>query len=57
MADDGLKFSKSIGWVTPDGSRSSRYAIIIDHGKITYAEQDVPKALDKSSAEAVLAKL
>ena len=57
MADDNLKFAKSIGWGTPDGSRSARYAIVIDHGKVTYAEQDIPKTLDKSSADAVLAKL
>ena len=55
MSDDELKFSKSIGWTT--GPRPNRYAIIVDHGKVVYAEKDVPKSIAASSAEAVLAKL
>ncbi|KAL9596105.1 MAG: hypothetical protein Q9179_004736 [Wetmoreana sp. 5 TL-2023] len=38
LSDGDAKFSKSIGWVK--GERTGRYAIIIDHGKITYAENE-----------------
>jgi len=55
MSDDELKFSKSLGWAP--GPRPLRYAIIVDHGKVIYAEKDVPKSVEASSAEAVLSKL
>jgi alkyl hydroperoxide reductase 1 len=56
MSDVDLEFSKKIGWY--NGARAARYAIIIDHGKIVYAERDtVPKSIEKSGSEAVLAKL
>jgi len=56
MSDVGAEFSKSIGWVS--GERTQRYAIIIDHGKVTYAETDsVPKSIANTGAEGVLAKL
>ena len=48
-------FSTEFAWVI--GSRTARYAIIIDHGKVTYADQDVPKSIAASGAEGVLAKL
>ncbi|KAL8870488.1 MAG: hypothetical protein Q9174_003483, partial [Haloplaca sp. 1 TL-2023] len=38
MSDADAKFSKSIGWTK--GERTGRYAMIIDHGKITYAENE-----------------
>ncbi|KAI4204961.1 MAG: hypothetical protein LQ350_000813 [Teloschistes chrysophthalmus] len=38
MTDADTKFSKSIGWTK--GDRTGRYAMIIDHGKITYAENE-----------------
>ncbi|KAL8828319.1 MAG: hypothetical protein Q9191_002659 [Dirinaria sp. TL-2023a] len=38
MCDIDLEFSKKIGWTK--GERTSRYAMIIDHGKITYAENE-----------------
>ena len=37
MTDPGIAFSKSIGW-TKGPERTGRYAIVIDHGKIVYAE-------------------
>lgn len=56
MSDPGLEFSKSIGWVK--GDRTLRYAIVVDHGKVVYADiDDVPKSIAKSGAEAVLSKL
>lgn len=54
-SDAGLEFSKSIGWTS--GDRTLRYAIIIDNGKVTYADTDVPKSIAASGAEGVLAKL
>jgi len=38
LSDPGTKFSQSIGWTT--GERTARYAIIIDHGKVVYAEKE-----------------
>ncbi len=58
MSDAGAAFSKSIGWTNPDASRTRRYAIVVDHGKVTYAElDDVPKSIANSGAEGVLAHL
>jgi len=56
MSDTGLAFSKSLGWF--NGERANRYAILVDHGKVVYAEREtVPKSIEKSGAEAILAKL
>ena len=50
MSDSGIAFSKSIGW-TRGADRTGRYAIVIDHGKIVYAENepagDVTVCLDQ----------
>lgn len=37
MSDPGIAFSKSIGW-TKGPERTGRYAMVIDHGKVVYAE-------------------
>jgi len=55
LSDAGAAFSKSIGWTK--GERTSRYAIVIDHGKVIYAEQEPGGDVSVSSAEAVLARL
>ena len=39
MSDTGISFSKSIGW-TRGADRTGRYAMVIDHGKIVYAENE-----------------
>lgn len=39
------------------GERTGRYAIIIDHGKVTYAEEAEKGGIAGSDAESVLAKL
>lgn len=39
MSDAGIAFSKSIGW-TKGPERTGRYAMVIDHGKIVYAENE-----------------
>ena len=39
MSDPGINFSKSIGW-TKGSARTARYAVIIDHGKVVYAENE-----------------
>lgn len=55
-SDADIKFSKSIGWF--GGDRTGRYAIVVDHGKVTYAaKEDAPKTIEKSGGEAVLSKL
>ena len=38
MSDVETKFSKGIGWTA--GDRTARYALIIDHGKVVYAEKE-----------------
>jgi len=55
-SDSGVKFSTSIGWV--QGDRTQRYAIVVDHGKVTYAERDTVRGtITNSGAEGVLAHL
>ncbi|KAK6541351.1 hypothetical protein TWF694_007165 [Orbilia ellipsospora] len=55
-SDAGLKFSQRLGWTK--GERTARYALIIDDGKIVYAEiDDKPGVVSVSGAEAVLSKL
>ncbi len=39
------------------GERTGRYALVIDHGKVVYAENEPGGDVTVSSAEAVLAKL
>lgn len=56
MSDGGAEFSRSIGWAS--GDRTGRYAIVIDHGKVIYAEADTQRgSIAHSGAEGVLAKL
>lgn len=38
MTDTDARFSKDIGWTK--GDRTGRYAMIIDHGKIMYAQNE-----------------
>lgn len=38
MSDPETKFAKSLGWT--NGERIARYAMIIDHGKVVYAEKE-----------------
>lgn len=55
LTDDGAKFSTSIGWNA--GERTARYAFVLDHGKVIYAEKEPGRDVSVSSAEAVLAKI
>jgi len=55
LSDPETKFSKSIGWNL--GERTARYAMIIDHGKVVYAEKEPGRDVTVSSAAAILAKL
>jgi alkyl hydroperoxide reductase 1 len=55
LSDTDAKFSQSLGWT--NGPRTARYALVIDHGKVTYAEKEPGRDVTVSSAEAVLAKL
>lgn len=49
------KFSKQIGWTM--GERTGRYALVIDHGKVIYAEQAVQGGVEGTDAKSILAKL
>lgn len=55
MSDVGTAFSQQIGWTA--GERTGRYAIVIDNGKVTYAEKEQAKGVSVSGVDAVLAKL
>lgn len=55
MCDTETEFSKKIGWTK--GERTSRYAMIIDHGKVTYAENEPGSDVTVSGAEAVMSHL
>ncbi|EAW14968.1 peroxiredoxin family protein [Aspergillus clavatus NRRL 1] len=56
LSDPEAKFSSSIGWA--NNGRTGRYAIIIDHGKVTYAQVETERGVVKGSgADAVLAHL
>ncbi|KAJ6095246.1 Allergen [Penicillium sp. IBT 16267x] len=58
LSDPDAKFSKSIGWADAASGRTGRYAIVIDHGKISYAQIETERgAVKKSGADAVLASL
>ncbi|OTA56826.1 putative peroxisomal membrane protein [Hypoxylon sp. EC38] len=54
-SDEGPAFSSSIGWTL--GPRTARYAIVVDHGKVIYAEKEPGKEVTVSGVDAVLAKL
>jgi len=55
LSDSDTAFSKKLGWTM--GERTARYALVIDNGKIVYAEKEPGREVSVSSAEAVLAKL
>lgn len=56
FATDGeTKFSQQLGWTM--GERTGRYALIVDHGKVTYAEQAAKGGVEGTDAASVLAKL
>ncbi|KAG9247458.1 peroxiredoxin [Calycina marina] len=55
LTDADTAFSNLLGWTA--GGRTARYALIIDHGKIIYAEKEPGREVTVSGAEAVLAKL
>ncbi|KAI9749565.1 MAG: hypothetical protein M4579_006827 [Chaenotheca gracillima] len=55
LSDPDVKFGDSIGWTA--GGRLSRFALIIDHGKVVYAEKEPGREVSVSGADAVLAKL
>ncbi|KAJ6008561.1 hypothetical protein N7522_003577 [Penicillium canescens] len=58
LSDPDAKFSKSIGWADEASGRTGRYAIVIDHGKVSYAQIETERgAVKKSGADAVLASL
>jgi alkyl hydroperoxide reductase 1 len=58
LSDTKTFFSKNYGWSAGMGDRNGRWAMVIDNGKITYAEVDSsPGTVEASSADTVLSKL
>ncbi|KAJ8067071.1 hypothetical protein OCU04_004451 [Sclerotinia nivalis] len=55
LSDTDCAFSKLLGWTA--GERTGRYALIIDNGKIVYAEKEPGREVTVSGADAVLSKL
>lgn len=51
MSDSDTKFSKTLGWT--NGERTARYAMIIDHGKIVYAEKEPGGDVTVRAAEGI----
>ncbi|KAI0195505.1 peroxisomal matrix protein [Astrocystis sublimbata] len=55
LSDTETNFSKKFNWLK--GERTARYAMIIENGKIAYAEKEPAREVTVSSADAVLAAL
>lgn len=55
LTDNGTAFSKKFGWTL--GERTARYALIIDNGRIVYAEKEPARDITVSGVNAILAKL
>ncbi|KAI0455744.1 putative peroxiredoxin-5 [Xylaria acuta] len=53
--DNEAAFSKTLGWTL--GPRTARYAIVVDHGKVVYAEKEPAGDVGVSGVDAVLAVL
>jgi len=51
VSDEDAEFSKSIGW--NEGPRTARYAIVIDHGKVTYAAKEQPGKLEVNTLPSI----
>jgi peroxiredoxin len=62
LADGNGEFTKALGLETDLsnfglGVRSQRYALVVDHGKVTVLNVEKPGAYEVSSAEAILQAL
>lgn len=53
LSDVDAKFSKSIGWDQANGTRTARYAMIIDNGKVIYAEKEPGRDITVSFLKAL----
>lgn len=40
LADTETKFGEKIGWHYAENGRNQRWAMVIDHGKVVYAEKE-----------------
>ncbi|CRG86011.1 Putative peroxiredoxin pmp20 [Talaromyces islandicus] len=49
LSDPDAKFSKSIDWADAASGRTGRYALVIDHGKVTYADLETERGSLKVS--------
>lgn len=63
LSDPGARFSQLLDFAQNDGTgtngviRAARYAVVIEAGRITYAEREPTREISVSGVEAVLAKL
>ncbi|NVJ51071.1 MAG: peroxiredoxin [Gammaproteobacteria bacterium] len=61
LADGGAAFTKAIGLAmeTGDfgGTRSQRYSMIVDDGKVTHLNVEEPKQFEASTADVILTQL
>ncbi|GKZ22845.1 peroxiredoxin Asp f3 [Aspergillus brasiliensis] len=56
LTDPDARFANTLGWA--NAGRTGRFAIVIDHGKVTYAQIETEKgAVKVSGADAILANL
>lgn len=49
LSDLDAKFSKSIDWADAASGRTGRYALVVDHGKVTYADIETERGALKVS--------
>lgn len=47
LSDPDAKFSQSIGWADSISGRTGRYAIVVDHGKVGYAQIETERGAVK----------
>lgn len=59
LSDTDAAFSQSIGWTagTPAALRTARYAMILDRGKVIYAEKEAGRGVSVSGLEEVMKHL
>ncbi|KAL7273566.1 hypothetical protein RUND412_003570 [Rhizina undulata] len=52
LSDEGARFARAIGW--NQGERLARFAIVLERGKVLYAEKDEKGVLDVSDVGTLL---
>lgn len=55
LSDPDARFAQQLGWA--NNGRTGRWAMVIDHGKVVYADIEKEKGVKVSGVDAVLAHL